>query len=298
MKRWLIFCLTLLLLAAGCAAPVEEEPEGLKLWFLADMEPWGQSAAALESCPYTGEENIPDLLHALLDGPQAGSGLTSPIPEGTHLWKWSMKGDVLYIDLSRPYASLEGLELTLADYCIVLTMAQLEPIRGVCITINGTQVRHRERQILYVDEVVFTGAEEEPVEISTPLYFLRKGSDQLGYENRVFRLTESELPSMAVLEALVAGPEDEGLTRLIPEGVEVYSARVEGGICYADFSAALMETVPLDEESQVLILSSVVETLCGLDAVSTVQILVEGEAVSYYGMVDVSQPLEPAGGRS
>ena len=298
MKRLLTFCMALLLLlAAGCAPPVEEEP-GLKLWFPADMEQWGRSAAALETVPYSGPETVPDLMQALLDGPPAESELNPAIPEGTLLWKWEQRGEILHLDLSRPYGTLSGLELTMADYCIVLTMTQLEGVEGVCITVNGTPVRHRDSQILCPDEVVFSGAEEEPVELSASLYFRQAGSDRLSDELRIFRLTESELPTMAVLEALVTGPEDPALVRLIPEGVSVYSARVEGGICYADFSASLMDTVPLDEESQVLILSSVVETLCGLDAVSTVQILVEGEPVAYYGMVDVSQPLEPAGGRS
>lgn len=297
MKRVLALLLALLLLA-GCAAPVAEEPEGLKLWFLADLREWTVSASALKTCPYTGEEEVSALLTALLAGPEPGSGLLSPIPEGTELQEWELREGILYLDLSRQYNTLAGLELTLADYCITLTAAQLEGVEGVCITVNGSAVRYRERQILYADDAVFSGAEEEPVELSTPLYFRRADSHQLGYELRIFRLTESELPTMAVLEALVAGPEDGGLLRLIPDGVEVYSARVEGGVCYADFSTALMDTVPLDEETQVLILSSVVETLCGLDAVSTVQILVEGEPVDYYGMVDISQPLEPAGGRS
>ena len=87
--------------------------------------------------------------------------------------------------------------------------------------------------------------------------------------------------------------------RMIPEGVAVYSARMDDGVCYVDFSAALLDTVPPDEEGQILLLSSLVETLCGLDTVNvkSVQILVEGESVSHYGMVDISQPLEPASGQ-
>jgi len=298
MKRWISLLLILLLLAGGCAAPTVEEPEGLKLWFLSESRLWSVDSVALDTCIYSGEESVPALVQALLAGPTAESGLISPIPAETELLSWELDEGILYIDLSRPYDTLAGLELTLADYCITLTLVQLEEIDAVCITVNGSPIRYRERQILRGDDVVFSGAEEEPVELSAPLYFRRAGSGQLGFELRIFRLTESQLPTMAVLEALLAGPEDEGLVPLIPQEVEIYSARVESGICYVDFSAALMETVPLDEESQVLILSSVVETLCALEAVSMVQILVEGEPVSHYGMVDVSQPLEPTGGRS
>ena len=297
MKRLSALLLALLLLT-GCAAPTQEEQEGLKIWFPADLSQWDRQSAAMDTLPYTGEESVPALMEALLAGPGEDTGLMAAVPPETELLEWELRRGILYLDLSRAYGSLAGLELTLADYCITLTAAQLEGVEGVCITVEGAAVRYRQNQILYPDEAVFSGAEEEPVELSTPLYFRDGGNNELGYELRMFRLTESQLPTMAVLQALVAGPEDEGLQKLIPDGVEVYSARVEGGICYADFSAALMDTVPLDEESQVLILSSVVETLCGLDVVSKVQILVEGETVDHYGMVDISQPLEPAGGRS
>jgi germination protein M len=298
-KRILCLLALLLLLSAGCTRPARPpEPEGLKLWFPAELSQWEQSSGALDTCPYGGEDTVPALVGALLEGPSADSGLLPALPAGTELLGWELREETLHLALSRHYGTLAGLELTLADYCITLTMTQLEEVRGVCITVEGKAVRYRDRQTLYADDVVFSGAEEEPVELSVPLYFGMREDNELGWELRIFRLTESELPTLAVLEALAAGPEDPGMRRLLPEGVGIYSAHVEGGVCYADFSAELMTTVPLDEESQVLILSSLVETLCGLDAVSTVQILVEGETVPYYGMVDISQPLEPAGGRN
>ena len=293
MKKLICLCIAaLLLLTAGCTKPTEDTSDGPVLWFVTDADQWAAEATALASAPYSGPETVPDLMGALLAGPGEG-GLRSPIPQGTELQKWNLANGILYLDLSRPYGNLVGLELTLADYCITLTMTQIPQIRGVYITVDGSEIRYRDRQILYADDVVFSGAEEEPVELTAPLYFRRMDSGELGYELRLFRLTESELPTLAVLEALAAGPQDEGLLKLLPEGVAVYSARVDEGVCYADFSAALMASVPESEEEQRLILASVVETLCSLDAVSSVQILVEGETQTAFGGVDISQPLKP-----
>lgn len=299
MKRMLALCLILLLLA-GCAAQPAAEPEGLRLWFVTDLgQSWSVNTTALATCGYQGKESPHAMMMALLSGPPADSGLTSPIPKGTALLDWSLEKGILRLYLSRSYSDLVGIDLTLADYCITLTMTQLPDVEGVQVLVSGGDPAWRDRGILYADDVVFSGAEEEPVELSAALYFQRADSGELGYELRIFRLTESELPAKAVLEALTAGPEDSSLTRLIPEGVKVYSARVDAGVCYVDFSAKLLETVPPDEESQILILSSVVETLCGLDAaaVKSVQILVEGETVPSYGLVDISQPLESADSR-
>ena len=301
MKR----CIALLLAAAlaaallgGCAPQQAETPEKFQLWFTSDLSQWTSDATALQSRDYEGEETVPAVMAALLAGPPADSGLVSPFPAGTTMMSWSLTNGILRVDLSRAYGNLVGVDLTLADYCLTLTLTQLNGVDGVRITVNGTGLAYRDRQVFYAEDVVFSGAEEEPVELSAALYFLRADSGELGYELRIFQLTESESPTLAVLEALAAGPADTGLAPLIPEGVEVYSARVDGGVCYADFSAALLDTVPADGALQVLILSSVVETLCGMEDVETVQILVEGETVSYYGQVDISQPLEPAAGRS
>lgn len=298
MKRMLalIFAIVLLVSLVGCVPEPAEPESGLRLWFTNDLSEWSADAAALTACPYEGEPTVPALMAALLAGP-GETGAVSPIPAGTTLMSWSLERGILRLSLSRGYSNLVGVDLTLADYCITLTMSQLPGVDGVQITVNNGTSAWRDRPIFRADDVVFSGAEEVPVELSAPLYFQRTGSRALGYELRIFRLREDELPTEAVLAALVAGPEDSSLTRLIPEGVTVHSARVDAGVCYVDFSAQLLQTVPADEESQILILSSVVETLCGLDAVQTVQILVDGETVSQYGYVDISQPLEPSGRR-
>lgn len=302
MKRKLALFLAAVLAAgllAGCVIRQQtSEPEKFQLWFTVDLSEWTSQTTALASCDYEGEETVPAVMASLLAGPAAGSGLKSPIPAGTTLEGWSLNNGILRVDLSRAYGNLVGVDLTLADYCLTLTLTQLEGVDGVRITVNGAGLSYRDRQVLYPEDVVFSGAEEEPVELSAALYFLRAGSGELGYELRLFQLTESESPTLEVLKALADGPADTGLTALIPQEVEVYSAQVEAGVCYADFSAALLDTVPADEGMQVLILSSIVETLCGLEDVETVQILVEGETVPRYGQVDISQPLEPAAGRS
>ena len=156
---------------------------------------------------------------------------------------------------------------------------------------DGREVSHRGKQIFREDDVVLSGAEEEPVELIAALCFRQTGGNQLGVEQRMFRLTESQSATLAVLQALLAGPEEAGLQALLPEGLEVYSARVESGICYADFSVTLLSDIPETGEEQQLVIRSIVESLCSLGSVQAVQILVEGEPLPYYGRIDVSQPM-------
>lgn len=280
-----------LALALGCA-PAREEDRGLVLWFPVDPE-LNMVSAALDACSYQGEEHtIPALMSALLAGPpEEELELTSLIPAGTRVLSWSLEEGVASVELSAAYAGLVGVDLTLADCCITLTLAQLPGVEGVRVTVNGGGQSYRDRRVLYPEDVLFSGAEEAPVEVTAALYFRRAGSRTLGYELRVFRLTEEEAPAKAVLEALISGPEDEGLSALLPPELAVRTVWVDDGVCYADLSAALLAAPPDSAEEQELVISSLVETLCSLDKVEQVRLLVEGEPLTAYGGLDLSGPL-------
>lgn len=280
-----------LALALGCA-PAREEDRGLVLWFPVDPE-LNMVSAALDACSYQGEEHtIPALMSALLAGPpEEELELTALIPAGTRVLSWSLEEGVANVELSAAYAGLVGVDLTLADCCITLTLAQLPGVEGVRVTVNGGGQSYRDRRVLYPEDVLFSGAEEAPVEVSAALYFRREGGDQLGFELRRFRLSEDKVPVKEVLDALVAGPEDEGLLPLLPSGLTVRSAWVDEGLCTADLSAQLLD---LPEEERTLAASSIVETLCSLDAVEQVQLLVEGEGAGQFGALDLSGPLRPS----
>ncbi len=278
-----------LALAFGCTS-AREEDRGLVLWFPVDPE-LNMVSAALDACPYQGTEHtIPALMSALLAGPpEEELELTSLIPAGTRVLSWSLEEGVASVELSAAYAGLVGVDLTLADCCITLTLAQLPGVEGVRVTVNGGGQSYRDRRVLYPEDMLLAVAEESPAEVTAALYFRREGGEQLGFELRRFRLSEDRVPVKEVLDALAAGPEDEGLVPLLPEGLAVRSAWVDQGLCTADLSAALLD---LPEGRRALAVSSIAETLRSLDGVEQVQILIEGEPV---GPVDglVPSPLPP-----
>lgn len=287
-KLSLLLVMVLLFTLCGCSFGQKSEQNGLFLWFVSRRDDENPELSALR---YEGEADVPSLMAALLEGPAVSTGLRSPIPGDTRLLSWSVNGKVAHVNLSGSYGGLKGVALTLADYCITLTLTQLERVENVRITVDGRDIPGRSKQILGASDVVLSGAEEEPVELTAALCFRRIGGNELDEELRVFRLTESQSATLAVLQALLSGPTEPGLQALLPPGVEVYSARVEAGVCYADFSAALLTGIPESLEQQQLVIRSIVESLQSLGHVQAVQLLVEGEPLSRYGLVDVSQPL-------
>ena len=84
----------------GCGG--HQSQSGLSLWYTADLDQWDNATTALESVPYTGEQTVPALMEALLEGPGEDSKLVSPFPQGTDLQQWQQDGKRVTVDLSWP----------------------------------------------------------------------------------------------------------------------------------------------------------------------------------------------------
>lgn len=141
--------LSLLLALASCAAPAGEE--GVYQLYFASVAAHGP---ALLSEPYLGPEDPgpEDLMTALLSGPTM-DGVFSPFPGGVTLRSWTLSDGALTVNLSEQYGGLTDVSLTLADYCIVLTLGQLEGVEAVEITVAGQSIPYRSHQLLRPDEV-------------------------------------------------------------------------------------------------------------------------------------------------
>lgn len=154
MRRWLFMLLVLTLLpgAASCA-PAQEEQGDYLLYFAVDG---GQGyGPALGTQPYTWEEpaTVDTLLEALLAGPTR-EDLATPFPRGVSVIHWELdKEGTLNLTLSEQYSGLGDISLTLADYCIVLTLCQLDDIEGVEIHSAGYSINYRSHQLLRPGEV-------------------------------------------------------------------------------------------------------------------------------------------------
>lgn len=231
-----------------------------------------------------------DLVQALLDGPQDGD-LTAPFPKGTILRACTVNPDTetASVDFSEPYGGLSGVDLTIANSCVTLTLCQLSQVEAVTITVDGQPLPFHDRA-LRLSDLVLTGAEGEPIQVTAQLYYLR--GNGLAKEEREVLIMESETSVIAVLNALLDGPKSDEDRLPLPDGTELISAAVENGVCYVNFSAPFRDGAPGGREAS-LLLYAIVDTLCALDSVSAVHLLVEGESLASYGGVPTSAPLEP-----
>lgn len=151
-----VLILALSLLCSACGGQKAESKGEYTLYFAVSAQTGHGSALGIES--YFGKNNSDpgDLMKVLLAGPTK-DGLTSPFPRGVTLQKWewdaSEEGNVK-IWLSEQYSGLADISLTLADYCIVLTLAQLDGVESVEIISEGHAANYRSHQLLLAEEAM------------------------------------------------------------------------------------------------------------------------------------------------
>lgn len=290
----LLFCLALLL-AACVQKPEGEGEEGYLLYYPAAelSEVAGEDALVTRTLMIEGAEDLTTeevaerLLAALLDTPP-DAAVRAPMPESTTLSELSVFGSRARVDFSRHYARLAGIDLTIADYCVTLTLTQLDGINAVSVTSGGRELPYRKTQTLTGADPLLSTREDALRPITVSLYFLDKASGELRAETQVLALYEGQTRVNALLEALLRGPESEELSALLPEEFSVLSARVEEEICYLNLSAETdFGTSPQ------LAAESLVRSLCSLESVERVQFAVEGEIVQSSDVAEASELLTP-----
>lgn len=242
----------------------------------------------------TGADVANWLVECLLAGPQS-PGLSSPYPAGVRqIAPPVIEDGVCRVNLSEQYGSLSELKLTIADYCIALTLCQLEDIEAVTIDVEGEAIPYRDHQLLAEGDVLLSSAEDEPVYLHAALYYLSADGAGLRVEQREVLVGEQETTVSAVMNALLAGPEDASLTLPMPEGASLLAVWVENGVCYLNFDAPFLTTPPPQPQAR-LLLYAMVDTMCALPDVDAVHLLVEGQSLPEYGGVPTASPLEAEG---
>ncbi len=296
MKRLLAWLTALVFLLSLCACGVKEEEviseNSYMLWFAVNRGSSRSESGAIyrEIREWTTTPTATDLMRALLRGPQS-SDLYSPFPEGVSVRFIHADGETVRVDLSEEYANLSGISLTLADYCIALTLCQLPEIENVKITVEGEIIHDRNRDILREGDVLLSGIEEEPDTFLAALYFPDGTGRSLTVEYRQVIRTDGRDAVEVVMDELLLGPMEAASSRSLPERTRVRSLSVDDGICYVDLSEEFVINAPATAEERGLILYALVNTLCVRSGVSQVQLLIEGEPVVYYGGVTVNVPL-------
>lgn len=118
-----------------------------------------------------------------------------------------IRGSHAKVDLSSAYRNLSGIDLTLADYCITLTLTQLSAIRSVSILVRGQELSYRDSQRFRPKDVLLSSTEDVVATVDVTLYAIDP-EGRLTAVPRTLDLYEGDTQAEALVAALRQGPWD------------------------------------------------------------------------------------------
>ncbi len=277
MKRGIALLLAvLLLMCSGCSDLLESDKIKLQFYYRVSNDiPSGN--ALTSEVKYLDSDSIPAVMEALLEGPYK-AGMMRTFPEKVQLNSFALNEGILTLDLSESFGTLSGYDLMLAQYCIVLTVTQLDSVDGVSMTVDGKKVPGGAAGILTPTNVLLTGETQDPYMISSQLYFPTKEGTGMGVEYRMITVESMDAvgQSQGVLDQLFIGPREPELAPCLNGGMMKVSS-VQGNVCTITMDEEALDKLISDQATFQLKLYSIVNSLTELDAIDKVVFLLHGE---------------------
>ncbi len=254
----------------------------------------------VEKVKYTDSQNTVDMakfaMVKLNDGPEK-SGNVRTIPENTEVLGINVKNESATVDFSVDFNSYLGSDALLARFSVVRTLCDIPGITSVMITVEGKPLisssTGKEIGILSVKDIVSdidTNVEQAQETTKVMLYFATSDATALKSEERKVTTQEALSIEKTIINELVKGPTSPELVGVIPNGTKLLSIETKDGVCYVNFSGDFVSK--FSGGTGMLTVYSIVNSLCSLESISGVQILIEGEKGQTFGDYVFDEPIQ------
>lgn len=203
------------------------------------------------------------------------------IPAGTRLLSVGTENGVCTVNLSSEFVL--GMERSfsaerMAVYSIVNSLTELPEISTVDIWVSGAPLERLNfldlsQGISRDESLFFNPFAAEYADLS--VYALCPAEGLLAELPLLMEAADkSELAGQAV-QALISMEEKNGLKNPIPAGTKLLSVRMENSTCVLDFTGEFLAGCHTEEEEAIAVRAAIA-TVCSIDGISAVEILVEG----------------------
>lgn len=288
--------LFLMLTLAGCTAN-ESGGHSLQLFYPAKEYEAGGDVILSQAVDWDIQENVSaaeqvERVVSLLQNRAGEMDFTSPIPQGAELLECTVSGGLAVLDFSAVYGRLTGLDLTVADYCLTLSAAQIPGVRQVQILVEGEALPAHGGRALSTEDVLLTSSEDVVKLVALTLFF-PDGEGNLQPEKREMLIYEGENRPQRVIQELLAGPKEEGLKNLLPGNLEVLGVWMDGDICCLNLSVNTYKELCEATVNQEQVVRGLAQSVCSLSGVNSLQILINGAYRTMMGPVNIYLPVVP-----
>ena len=210
----------------------------------------------------------------------------APITGELTVEKYSLSENRLTIFFSLEYRELTPSAEALLRAAVVQTMQQIDGVDEVSFYVGedpATDSMGVPIGPMTADSFIYDYgmAQSQSEETELLLYYATDDGNSLKEVSRRVHYSISQTLEQVVMQYLAESPGKEGLMSAIPEGTKVLSVVTSEGTCFLTLDSAFLN-LP-EGESRDVSIYSIVNSLCALDTVDRVQIILEGTATAVGG---------------
>lgn len=295
-KIGFFFCLVLFLavIAGGCdreETPTADPENGYYTIYYRGVS--YQTVTAVEQTEAQETNQIAEELFLLMKNPDEELDAVSVFPEQVSLWQVHVEQQVLYLYFTNNYLDMDMTESVLCQSALARTMTQIPGVEFISIYTGNQPLMDKNGapigNLSASDFVRVVGRDINTIEhASLTLYFANEtGSALVGEELEVTYSNTASVEEF-VLERLIAGPEEGGMKKVMPDGTSLLGISVRDGVCYVNLSTEFLS--PLADVSGEVSLYAVVNSLTSLGNITQVQFSVDGSTDVQFGGISLSEP--------
>ena len=280
-KKLICVLVVLALCLSGCAGAGSETEESLLAVYRVESSESGLQFVRETVSAADGADELETLTAALMDRRVDGN-VYSAFPEGVAIEGIAVEKGVAKVDMSSEYRELKGSRLLLAESALVLSLCAIDEICSVRIYSGGRLMQSdvNEESISWSDGLCCS------YERSAKLFL----PDMIGRVLRPRTVLISDDGSVCAPERIMRGllEEMEGM-----ESADILKCETVAGVCSIDLSHEFYGAEPAESYTGMLMVYSIVNSLCRVPGVESVSLSVDGYPVKSYGGFRTNWPLSP-----
>ncbi len=242
------------------------------------------------------EELTQALITRMFNTDMSEEGLYSAKPQNVTLNEYKISDSTITFDFDSSYLEMTNVQEITLRAALVLTMIQQPDITQVMVTVDGSPLTDSSGIVIgvmnasnFVDVLL---SEEGMLKQETDLtiYFTDESGTKLIPAKYHFTINNSNTSiEEYIVQQLIAGPAIDATYRTIGAETEVISIVTSDGVCYVNFDGSFLnQEQPASDD---ILIYSIVNSLCSLPYVNSVQFMVDGSSdVKLHTVTDLSMP--------
>ena len=291
MKKHLLPLLIALSLLIGCTAKTVSSPsvESISVYRVLgeEYQSDGTLIKAETIALNTSEDPVKQAATTISETPQSEK-LQGPLTNGVRILDAVLEDNCVTVYLNSEYLDVSGIDKTIMDGCITMTMCSLEGVDFVTICVGSEVIEEKltTEDFLLFDNIISSHKAQ------VRIYFPKSAEQTLGSEYRTISFDNENSAERGILDALFDGPVSDNLNSAFPMGTIVLSVYTQDGICSVSLSGISAEDRSHTADEAKLAVYSIVNSLTSLTGIASVQIFIDGKQVQSLWGFDISKPLQ------